>query len=143
MSAPAADRALSAGWPRIVLVGVGYFAIGFVTAALSRGAGAGPMHLGWRWVAWLLSAAAFAAQIWYDRVRLGAPAARAALRAAEAVAVGGFLLAAAATVHSMSTGADRLAAHLIALVAWPGLLFVPAFLVAWALAAVLARKARG
>ena len=133
----------SRAWPRIVLWGLAYFVIGLVTAALSRGAGSGPMHQVWRWAAWLLSAIAFAAQIWYEQVRLGGPAARTALRAALAVALGGFLLAVAATVHALSLGRARIAPQLIALVAWPAMLGVASFLVAWAAAAVLARKKSG
>lgn len=141
VSAMNAETGGSRGWLRIVLWGLGYFVIGFVTAALSRGAG--PMHQAWRWAAWLLSAAAFAAQIWYEQRRLAGPAARAALRAALAVAVGGFLLAVAATVHALSAGRAHVGAQLVALVAWPLLLAVPAFLVAWAAAATLAARKRG
>ena len=140
MSAANAGATTSRGWLRGVLVGLGYFVIGIATAALSRDPVTGQVRHVWRWAAWVLSAALFGAQIWYERVRLRGAAARAALRAALAVAVGGFLLAASATVHSMSTGADRLAAHLVALVAWPLLLAVPAFLVAWAAATALGRK---
>ena len=143
MRATAPDSAASGSrlWLRVVLWGLAYAVIGFVTAALSRGAATGQLRLVWRWAAWLLSAVVFAAQIFFERSRARSPAGG-AWRAALAVAVGGFLLAAWATVHSLTVGAGRLGAHLIALVAWPVLLAVPAFLAAWAVAAVLpARKA--
>ena len=131
----------SRGWLRVVLWGLAYAVIGLVTAALSRDAGSSQMKQLWRLAAWLLSAIAFAAQIWVERARLGGSATRIALRAALAVALGGFVLAVSATVHSLSAGAGRLGSHLIALVAWPLLLFVPAFLVAWAVSAALAKAA--
>ena len=129
-------------WLRVVLWGLAYAVIGLVTAALSRGAPSGEMKQIWRLAAWALSLGVFAASFGDERSRSGGAPATTALRAALPVALGGFLLAAVATVHSMNVGAGRLVAHLIALLAWPVLLFVPAFLVAWAAAAVLARKAR-
>ncbi len=127
-------------WPRIVGLGIAYFVIGTVTAALSRGAPSHELQLVWRWVAWLLSAVVFAAHIWYERYRAGGAPVRTAQRNALAVAVGGFLLAVAATVHTLSLGRARVAPQLIALVVWPVLLAVPAFLVSWAAAAFLPRK---
>ena len=137
MSAPGSDSSL---WLRVVLWGLAYAGIGVVTAALSRGASSGEMRQIWRLAAWALSLGVFAASFGDERSRSGGAPATTALRAALPVALGGFLLAVWATVHAMSTGAGRFAAHLIALVAWPLLLFVPAFLVAWAAAAVLGRK---
>jgi hypothetical protein len=135
---------VSRRWLRAALLcGLAYFVIGIVTAELSRTAGSGQMRQVWRLAAWLLSAIVFATHIWYERIRLGGAAAGTALRAASAVALGGFLLAAAATVHALNTGSGHLVGHVIALVAWPVLLAVPAFLVAWAAAAVLARKKSG
>ena len=61
------------------------------------------------------------------------------MRAASAVALGGFLLAAAASVHALAAGRARVGPQLVALVAWPLLLAVPAFLVAWAAAYGLSR----
>ena len=46
-------------------------------------------------------------------------------------------------VHSLVVGSGRLGGHLIALVAWPAMLGVASFLVAWAAAAVLAKKKSG
>lgn len=129
-------------WPRVVLWGVAYFVIGIGTAALARGAEAGQMQKVWRLAAWLLSAVAFAAHIWYERYRAGGPPVKTALPNALAVALGGFLLAAAATVHSLSAGVGRLGAYAVALVAWPVLVGVPAFLVALAAAALLGRASR-
>jgi len=136
VSAPAGGTARTRAWPRIVAWGLAYFVIGTVTAALARGHG---VHA-WRLAAWLLSAVAFAAQIWFERIGAGAVPTKTALRAALAVALGGFLLAAWATVHALSGGRARVGAQLVALVAWPVLLAIPAFLAALAAAAVLRGK---
>jgi hypothetical protein len=135
------EAPVSRRWLRAALLcGIAYVLIGLVTAALARGAGSGQMRQVWRLAAWLVSAALFAAQIWYERFQLGSAPRRTAGHAALAVALGGFVLAAAAAAHSLGAGSGRLGAHIIALVAWPVLLAVPAFLVAWAAAAALALK---
>jgi len=139
VSAPSSAATVSRAWPRVALLGLGYFVIGIATAALSRHAGSSQMKQAWRLAAWALSAVLFAAQILYERIRLGGAAASTALRAALAVAVGGFLLAVAASVHALAGGRARVGPQLVALVAWPVLLAVPAFLIAWAVAYGLSR----
>ena len=137
-SAPQAGRA----WPRILAAGLGYFAIGFLTVAISRHvarSGLRPVRL----ASWALSALVFGAHIWYEARRAGGVPARTALRNALAVAVGGFLLAVVATVHALSAGSARVVPQLLALVAWPVLLGMPAFLVAWGAAATLGGKRAG
>jgi hypothetical protein len=117
------------GWVALCC-GLAYFLIGVSTAALSRGAASGRMGHLWRLAAWLLSAIVFAAHIWYESRRRDAPPKPTAWHAALAVALGGFLLAAASAAHALSAGTGRLGAYGIALVAWPVLVGVPAFLVA-------------
>jgi hypothetical protein len=124
----------------VVILGLTYFVIGVVTAGLSRGPGASQVRVVWRWAAWLLSVVAFASQIWYERIRAAVAPVRAALRAALAVALGGFLLAIAATVHALSIGSARIVPQLVALVAWPLLLGVASFVVALGAASVLGPK---
>lgn len=115
------------GWLRAALLaGLLYLAIGLVTSDLARGA-AGP----WRLAAWVTSLAVFLAHIGYERARLGGTPAPAALHAALAVALGGFGLAAAATWRAVATGHYR-GAFALALVAWPAMLGVAAFVAAWA-----------
>jgi hypothetical protein len=79
----------------------------------------------------------FAACFASERSRAGGAPVRTALRAALPVALGAFVLAAAATVHALSLGRARVGSQLIALAAWPALVAVPAFLVALVAAAVL------
>jgi len=135
VSAPATAAKTTPVWVRIALLGVAYFVIGMVTAALARGSHAAVAA--WRLTAWALSAVVYAAQIWFEVRRSGAAPVGSAVRAAAAVALGGFLLAVAATVHALSLGRARVGPQLVALVAWPVLLAIPAFLVALAAAAVL------
>jgi hypothetical protein len=121
--------------------GIAYFLIGISTAALSRGAASGRMGHLWRLAAWALSAVVFAAHIWHERRSRGAAPAPAAWHAALAVALGGFLLAAASAARAFSAGTGRPGAYGLALVAWPVLVGVPAFVVAL-LAAFILRKGR-
>ncbi len=117
-------------WP-VLIVALLYLVIGIATAALARQAG-----VAWRLAAWLMSAALFAAHIAYEHARLRSPPRTTALHAALAVALGAFGLAAAATAHAVATASFR-GAFAIALVAWPILTGLPAYLVALALAAGL------
>src|SRR2546426_5408689 len=75
--------------------------------------------------------------------RLGSSPRSTALHAAGAVALGAFGLALAANIHSLFAPAQGQRLPLIALVAWPVITAVPAFLAALVLAAVLARLLGG
>jgi hypothetical protein len=117
-----------------LLIGVVYFLIGRGFALP-----ADHQHL-WRLAAWLASAAVAAAHIGYEHFRLNNSPRATALHAAMAVALGAFLLAVAATVHSMMVPSHApYWQYLLALVLWPIFTALPAFLVALAVAAVLAR----
>src|SRR5262245_52798501 len=88
--------------PAALLAGALYFVIGryFPNPAENPGP--------WRLAAWVLSGAVFAAHIGWERFRLRSAPLPLALRAAAAVALGGFALAVAAMMHSLSVdGAIR------------------------------------
>jgi len=125
----------------MVLVAIAYVAIGVVFAALARSAGGEQVRL-WRLAAWVASAAVAAAQIGYEHYRLGSSPRPTALHAAGAVALGAFGLALAANIHWLLAAARGQRAPLLALVAWPAITAVPAFLGALAVAAVLNRLSR-
>jgi vacuolar-type H+-ATPase subunit I/STV1 len=127
-------------WVRVaILVGAVYFVIGFVFSALDPSV-SDQLRFIWRLAAWIVSAAVYAAHIGYEHFRLGNSARAIALHAATAVAVGAFLLAVAATVHkSMGVSHAPYWRFLLALVVWPIITALPAFLVALVAAAVLAR----
>ena len=121
-------------WVRAaLLVGVVYFLIGRVFALPSDHVG------GWRLAAWVVSGAVFAAHIAYEHFRLRNTARPTAWHASVGVAFGAFALALAANIHDLGSASGYRPRMLIALVAWPLLTAVPAFIVALAVAAVLAR----
>lgn len=97
-------------------------------------------ELGWRLPAWLVSAAAFAAHIGYEHFRLRNSPRPAAFHASAAAALGAFGLAVAANIHELWTNpGNHRPLLLLALVLWPVLTVLPAFMVALAAAARLAR----
>ena len=128
--------AVSPGSTRtLILIGVIYAVTGIVFAWPGN-------HVRlWRLAAWLVSVAAYGAHIVYEHVRMRAAPVRAAWRVALAAALGGFGLALSANIHSLlvaSTDQHRRLVHL-ALVIWPVITGVPAFLVALVASEVLTR----
>lgn len=129
-------------WVRVmILVAVAYLVIGAGLGALANAADPDHVRL-WRLVAWVASAAVAAAQIGYEHFRLGSSPRATALHAAGAVALGAFGLALAANVHALGVATRGQHSLLVALVAWPIITAVPAFVAALAVAAVLARVSR-
>jgi len=120
-----------------LLAGALYVSIGVGFARLSV-----PSVFFWRLAAWMVSAVVYAAHIGYEHFRIGGSPRSIALHVAFGAAVGGFGLAAAANVHSLVTGTGNLRLVRIALLIWPLITGVPAFVVAWVLTAVLARVPR-
>jgi hypothetical protein len=123
----------------MILVGVAYGLIGIVFPAL---ADAKHVRL-WRLAAWLVSAAVYAAHIGYEHYRLDSAPRATALHVAGAAALGAFALALAANVHALFAATHPQQSRLLlALVAFPVITALPAFLVALAVAAALARLSR-
>jgi hypothetical protein len=123
----------------VILVGVLYFVIGKVFAALANPATSEQLTFMWRLVPWVTSALLYGAHIGYEHCWLNNSARTTALHAAAAVGIGAFLLAVAATIHAVMVPTHapyRL--FLLALVVWPIITALPAFLVALAAAAALA-----
>ena len=125
----------------MILVAVAYVVTGIGFGALAKSADANHVRL-WRLAAWVASAAVAAAQIGYEHYRLGSSPRPTALHAAGAVALGAFGLALAANIHALFAATHGQHSPLVALVAWPVITAVPAFLAALAVAAVLARFSR-
>ena len=123
-------------WSRVVLlVGVVYLVAGLVFGALAGAAGAQQLRVAWRLAAWATSAVAFAAHIWYEQLRLRHSSATSAFHAALAVAIGAFGLAVSASIHAMRVHKHFPAS---ALLSWPIVTALPAFVVAFVAAAVIA-----
>ena len=87
----------------------------------------------------MVSAVVYAAHIGYERVRIRSSPHSTALHVAFGAAIGAFGLAAAANVHSWLSGTGNLRLLRIALVIWPFVTGVPAFLLAIVLTTLLAR----
>jgi hypothetical protein len=129
------DASRRQAWVRAaLLVGAAYFLIGRVFALPSDNVRVS------RLAAWMLSGLAYAAHIWYEHFRLRNSPRLTALHVATAVAIGGFALAVAGMIHSLSTASSIRPAWILALVLWPAITGVPAFLGALVAAAVLTRR---
>jgi hypothetical protein len=128
------DASHRRAWLRTALLaGVGYTVIGRVFALPVD-----HVHL-WRLAAWMASGVTYAAHIGYEHLRLRNSPPVTAWHAAVAVAIGAVGLALAGMLNAVSMGSGIRPAWLLALVAWPAITAVPAFLVAWAAAAMLPR----
>src|SRR5437762_1627815 len=115
-----------------ILLGIVYCAIGVSFGVLAGSAGSSRTQFAWRLAAWVVSAVVYAAHLAYEHFSLRNASLTTALHAATAVAVGAFGLAAAATVHRvLSPASDRhFQLFALALVAWPVVTALPAFVVA-------------
>jgi hypothetical protein len=125
-----------------LLVAALYFVTGLGLASLARSAPLPRLRTLWRLSSFLLSACVFAAHVGYEHFGLRRRPRGAAAHAALAVAAGAFALAATAYLRVPGDPAHARSMAL-ALVAWPVLTAVPAFLVAVAAAALLARLRGG
>lgn len=124
------------GWLTVAFaVGAAYFVVGWGVGTLAGGRTS-------RLTAWVICGVIFVAQIAYERTRLRSSSSTTSLHAACAAAVGGFLLAVAATINkSLHGGAD--ARYLLALVIWPLIVAVPAFPAALIVSAIIRPRAEG
>jgi hypothetical protein len=123
-------------WVRAaLLLGVTYAVVGIVFAVPTTNVQA------WRLAAWAVSAIGYAAHIAYESFRLQNSPSSAALHVAFAVVLGAFGLAVGANIHSLLTGSTNQQRQLLllSLGIWPVITALPAFLVALAISAVLAR----
>ena len=125
-----------------IFAGVLYAAVGIIFAALAGAAGSHQMLFFWRWSAWVISAVVFAAHIAHEHFRLRNATRPTAWHVSAGVAFGGLALALAANIHDLGSASGYRPRMLIALVAWPLLTAVPAFIVALVLAAGLGAWSR-
>jgi vacuolar-type H+-ATPase subunit I/STV1 len=135
--------ASSQRWLRtVILLGVVYLVIGIAFGAFARWSASNQMRVTWRLLAFLTSGVVFAVHVGYEHVRLRNSPRTTASHAAMAVAGGAFALAVAANVHGQWVHSSHQRALAFALVAWPALTAVPAFVVALVAAAGLALRRR-
>ena len=126
--------------PAVILTAIAYVVIGVGFAQIANRAASPQLRALWRVAAWAASGAAFGAQIAYEHFRLGSRTGWTALHCAIAAGLGGFGLAAFATVRSfVVTPGIAHAKFGIALVVWPLVTGVPAYVAALAAAIALSR----
>ena len=122
--------------PVTLLVGIIYVVVGVVFAALSAGASSHRGVVAWRLAAWVVSGVAFVAQIAYEQTRLRNSPRTSAFHAALAAALGALGLAVAALIHRHGVAGPT---GYVAFLVWPVVVFIPAFVAAFAVATVLRR----
>jgi hypothetical protein len=114
-----------------------YFVFGIAFAAFAGWSGSNSMRVTWNRLGFLASAIAFALHIGYEHFRLLHSALMTAWHVSMAVALGAFALAVNANVHGLWVGSGNQRLLAFALIAWPAITAVPAFVVALAAAAGL------
>jgi hypothetical protein len=123
----------------MLLLAAVYLLVGLAFAEFARWSTTNTMEIIWRRLAWLLSGIAFAAHIGFEHFRLRNSPRKTAMHASVAAALGACGLAVAANVQRWLFASGNQRALGIALVAWPLLTGLPAFVVAMVAAAVLNR----
>ena len=124
-------------WLRtVILFGMLYVVVGIALGELANRAALSQIRA-WRLAAWVISTVAFAAHIMYEHFRLRSSPVTTALHASLAIALGAFLLAVAANIHGQRVASSHQKALALALVAWPVLTAIPAFVAALIASAVL------
>lgn len=130
-------------WFRMaVLVGMVYLIIGIVFGEFASRAVSNQMRVTWNRLAFLTSAVAFVVHIGYEHFRLCNLPRITASHVSIAVALGAFGLAVSANVHGQRVGSSHQRLLAFALVAWPALTAIPAFVVALVVATGLNLKRR-
>ena len=117
-----------------ILFGLGYFLVGRLFAV------PGPHGQTWRFAAWVVSFFIYTTHFRYERARSSSPPRMVALHVATAVAIGAFGLAVAGMMRSVTTQGSLKPTWLLALVLFPAVTAVPAFLVALIAAVFAARR---
>jgi hypothetical protein len=126
--------------PMASLVSIAYPVVGVAFAALANPSASSEMRVFWRLAAWLVSAGVAAAHLGYEHFRLRSSPFRAALHVAGAVAAGAFLLAVWVNVHAHWVALSHQSPLApLALVVFPVVTGVPAFVVARVAVFILAR----
>ncbi len=129
-------------WLRtVILLGAVYLVIGIAFGTFAGWSASNQMVVTWRLLSFFTSAVVFAVHIGHEHFRLGNSPLLTALHASMAVAVGAFGIAVAANVHGLVTS-NHQRSLIFALVAFPALTAIPAFVVALVAAAGLALSKR-
>src|SRR5690349_15568633 len=120
----------------VILFGMVYLVVG---VAFPNPSASNPNQFIWRLAAWLICTIAFATHIGLEHFRLRNSPRTTAIHTSASVALGAFGLAVAATVHALAAGTGNRRLLGLALLIWPIVTGVPAFVVALVAVAALAR----
>jgi Na+/melibiose symporter-like transporter len=120
----------------VILFSLVYLVVG---VAFPNPSASNKMQFIWRLAAWLTCAVAFVIHILFEYFRRRNSPRRTALHVSLSVVLGAFGLAAAANIHALRTGTGNKRLLALALIIWPIITGVPAFVVALTVAAGLAR----
>ena len=126
----------------VLLFGVMYFVIATAFGAIAGSAATNLTRATWNRLAFLACGIAFAVHIGYEHFRLHSSARITAWHASLAAALGGLALALWANLHDLGSSSGYRPRMLIALIAWPLLTGVPAFVIALVTAAALSLRGR-
>ena len=125
-----------------LLLGALYFLLGIGFATLASLAAANLTRITWNRLGFLISAVAFALHIAYEHFRLRSSPLITATHVSIAVALGAFALAVNANIHGYRVGSANKRLLALALIAWPAITAIPAFVVALVTAAFLGLRQR-
>ena len=124
----------------MILFAVVYVVLGIIFTVITSSTISDGMKMLWNWAAFVISIAVFVYNIIYEHYRLLNPPRIVALRVSVAVALGAFLLAAAANILTLFADSDKNNLMIFAFAVWPFITAVPAFLISLAVATILAKK---
>jgi hypothetical protein len=137
------DRSSAKKWiPPALLAGVLYFVVGFCLGTFAGSASSDQSRFGWRLAAWLVSLGIYLGHICYEYFKLKNTPLISSLHLGGGVALGGFLIAISAIVHALSTGSGNLGLLLLALLAFPLVTALPAFVIGFVGTTLLQRISR-
>lgn len=121
----------------VLLVGAFYCTVGIAFGVFAAWSSSNRTVVAWRVASFVVSLVAFAIHIGYEHFRLRNRPLRNASHTSMAVAIGAFALAVAANIHSIGVASANHRLLAAALVIWPVMTGIPAFVVALIAAAGL------
>jgi hypothetical protein len=107
-----------------------YCTIGITFSAFAARSSSHRMAVAWNFASFGVSLVVFAIHIGYEHFRIGNRPLIVALHTSLAVALGGLLLALAANIHAIRVASANHRLLAIALIVWPLMTGIPAFVVA-------------
>jgi hypothetical protein len=124
----------------VLLFGMVYLVVG---VAFPNPSASNKLQFIWRLGAWVTAALVFGIHIGLEQLAFRSSPYRTALHVSASVSLGAFALAAAASIHALRAGAGNQRLLALALVIWPVITGVPAFVVALVAALEFSKNTSG